>query len=69
NGGYICGYCVQIGQACTMDADCCDNSICLNGLCAQNPNDCIPLLGPCQEDEDCCAGNCDPGQHICLGPS
>jgi hypothetical protein len=62
NGDLVCGsQCVPEDGACTTHADCCDDMVCEDGTCGQNPYGCIPVGGDCEDAEDCCSGFCQDG--------
>jgi hypothetical protein len=57
--------CVQSGNSCVTDDDCCDGSACMDGMCGGG-EECSPAGGECVTDDDCCdpeleciAGICD----------
>lgn len=61
-GNLVCGtQCVEQGGACTTHADCCDDLVCEDGVCTDNPYGCVPVGGPCETGEDCCTGTCIDG--------
>jgi len=43
--------CVQSGDSCSADSDCCGSEICGNGTCG-----CVAKGGTCRADSDCCSG-------------
>lgn len=55
--------CIQQGNMCTTDAECCDGKKCENGLCG-GPDTCAQNGELCDGDADCC----DPSQ-LCIGGS
>jgi hypothetical protein len=57
--------CIQQGNTCMKDSDCCDGEQCQNGLCG-GPKACIPDFDDCQTNADCCGGECVGGS--CGGP-
>jgi hypothetical protein len=53
--------CIQQGEMCTNDGDCCDARKCENGLCG-GPKECAEIGEVCNGDGDCC----DPNA-FCIG--
>ncbi len=45
--------CIQKGQACKQDSDCCDGEPCLNGQCG-GPKACAEIGQFCEKNADCC---------------
>ena len=45
--------CIQKGDSCKADSDCCDGSPCLDGKCG-GPSTCVEVGEYCEEDADCC---------------
>jgi hypothetical protein len=45
--------CIQQGNSCKADSDCCDGSPCLGGKCG-GPSTCVEVGEYCEEDADCC---------------
>jgi hypothetical protein len=45
--------CIQKGESCKADSDCCDGSPCLDGKCG-GPSTCVEVGQYCELDADCC---------------
>lgn len=45
--------CIQKGDSCKADSDCCDGSPCLDGKCG-GPSTCVEVGEYCEVDADCC---------------
>lgn len=45
--------CIQKGDTCMADSDCCDGSPCLDGKCG-GPSTCVEVGQYCESNEDCC---------------
>jgi hypothetical protein len=68
SGGFVCAaMCVQLGDSCTFDADCCEAGLCVGGSCTPNTGDCLPIGNECTAPADCCSGVCEGG--YCVGPA
>lgn len=64
-GGSIdCGECcVDIGESCTHDEDCCDSLWCDNGTCSDS---CRPSGDFCMQHNECCSETCDTELNECI---
>jgi hypothetical protein len=53
----VCGYpeCVDYGESCSGDGDCCSDFICTSGVCSVSPT-CVLLGAGCSSDDECCPG-------------
>ena len=58
-----CPMCALVGEDCTMDADCCNNS-CRDGICQP---ECRPDNVVCRVNADCCSGICAKQQGETTG--
>ena len=45
--------CIQKGNECKQDSDCCDGAPCLDGKCG-GPSTCVEVGQYCEDDIDCC---------------
>ena len=60
--------CVERYAPCTANSDCCVEECplhCMDGICDEPDVCCVPIGGECEEDADCCNGDCFEG--ICGG--
>lgn len=61
--------CIQNGNACMQDSDCCNGEPCQGGVCG-GPESCAKLGEYCEEDADCCdpSAQCVDNQCELAGP-
>lgn len=72
---YACGACIEPGDACSRDDECCGgfftgDAYCLDGTCVQQAPSCKHSFDECTMNEECCGfeagaafcGNLDSGQ-------
>ncbi|MSP25089.1 MAG: hypothetical protein EXR75_07980 [Myxococcales bacterium] len=61
--------CIQKGNTCMQDSDCCNGAPCTGGVCG-GPESCAKLSEYCEEDADCCdpSAKCVDNQCELDGP-
>jgi hypothetical protein len=59
--------CIQQGDTCSVDADCCDGSLCENGLCG-GENTCAQIGDFCDGNADCCDPTAECIAQECIHP-